>query len=67
MSGFAIAARPAARFGEGAIRELPGVIRATGAEAVLVVTDADAHEDEVLANTPRVPTGADIGAILLAS
>ena len=40
IDGFVIKPRPAAHFGVGAIAELPGIVRATGADHVVVVTDA---------------------------
>ena len=45
---FVITPRPVAHFGIGAIEKLPGIIRDTGADAVVVVTD------EALAATPVV-------------
>jgi hypothetical protein len=47
IDGFAIESKPVAHLGVGAIDQLPGVIRATGAGQVLVVTD------DALASTPR--------------
>jgi len=47
---FVITSRPAAHFGLGAIEKLPGIVRATGADTVVVVTD------EVLAVTPVLAT-----------
>jgi alcohol dehydrogenase len=40
LDPFVIAPKPAAHFGVGAIEKLPGVVRATGADHVVVVTDA---------------------------
>ncbi|MBV9447789.1 MAG: iron-containing alcohol dehydrogenase [Streptosporangiaceae bacterium] len=45
-----IAAQPAAHIEPGAIRELPGIVRDTGADAVMIVTDA------ALAATPVTGT-----------
>ena len=50
IEGFVIAPKPTAHFGVGAIEQLPAVVRAIGAEAVVVVTD------EALAPTPVVAT-----------
>jgi alcohol dehydrogenase len=50
IDGFTIAPRPVAHFGVGAIDRLPGVVRATGAAQVVVVTDA------ALASTPVIAT-----------
>ena len=51
---FVIAPKPAAHFGVGAIEKLPGVVRATGADHVVVVTDAK------LTATPVITTVIDI-------
>src|SRR5712691_6052105 len=48
--GFVIASKPAVHFGVGAVGELPAVVRAAGADHVVVVTDA------VLAATPVIAT-----------
>ena len=40
IDGFVIEPKPAAHFGVGAIAKLPGIVRATGADHVVVVTDA---------------------------
>jgi alcohol dehydrogenase len=45
-----IAPKPAAYFDRGAIKQLPGIVRATGAGAVMIVTDA------ALAQTPVIGT-----------
>jgi alcohol dehydrogenase len=45
---FVITPKPTAHFGVGAIEKLPGIVRGTGAEAVIVVTDA------ALAATPVI-------------
>jgi alcohol dehydrogenase len=54
-----------------ALRDRIGLTAAIGdfgiTEADFAQIAADALDDEVLANTPRQPTGDDIGAILLAS
>ena len=51
---FVITPKPAAHFGAGAIEKLPGVVRATGADHVVVVTDAK------LTATPVITTVIDI-------
>ena len=51
---FVITPKPAAHFGVGAIEKLPGVVRATGADHVVVVTDAK------LTATPVITTVIDI-------
>lgn len=50
IDGFVIESKPVAHFGAGAIDQLPGVIRATGAGQVVVVTD------DALASTPVIAT-----------
>jgi alcohol dehydrogenase class IV len=59
IDGFVIACKPATHFGVGTIEKLPAIVRATGADAVVVVTDA------ALAATPVVATVtavlADVG------
>ena len=55
---------PPAHFGAGVLRfNLPACQERLAAVAFGVVA-ADALDDEVLANTPRPPAGADIRAIL---
>jgi alcohol dehydrogenase len=54
MSGFVIEPKPAAHFGVGAVAKLPGIVRGTGASAVVVVTD------EALAASPVIATVTDI-------
>jgi alcohol dehydrogenase len=58
LDEFVIAPKPIAHFGVGAIQALPGVVRATGADQVLLVTDA------VLSATPVV---AEVAAVLAAA
>jgi len=58
IDGFVIAPKPAMHFGVGAVEKLPGVVRATGADQVVVVTDAG------LAATPVV---AQVTAVLAAA
>ncbi len=53
--GFVITPKPAAHFGVGAIEKLPDIVRASGADHVVVVTDA------ALADTPVI---AAVTAIL---
>ena len=50
VDGFVIVPKPAVYFGAGAIGRLPGIVRAIGAEAVVVVTD------EALATAPVLET-----------
>jgi len=50
IDGLVIAPKPAAHVGVGAIEQLPAIVRATGAEAVVVVTD------EALASAPVMAT-----------
>jgi alcohol dehydrogenase len=45
-----IAPKPAAHFENGAVKQLPGIVRETGADAVMIVTDA------ALAQTPVIGT-----------
>jgi alcohol dehydrogenase len=54
IDGFVITPKPVAYFGMGAIAKLPGIVRGTGADHVVVVTDA------ALAATPVVTTVLDI-------
>jgi alcohol dehydrogenase len=54
IDGFVIAPWPTAHFGEGAIEKLPGLVRAIGADHVVVVTDA------ALAVTPVVAQVTDV-------
>ncbi len=49
IDGFVITPRPTAHFGPGSIEQLPAIIRAIGAEAVVVVTDAALASSPVLA------------------
>jgi alcohol dehydrogenase len=51
---FVITPKPAAHFGVGAVAKLPGIVRDTGVDHVVVVTDA------ALAATPVVTTVLDI-------
>ena len=50
IDGFVITAKPAVHVGPGAIGELPGIVRAAGADQVVVVTD------EALATAPVIET-----------
>jgi len=54
VDGFVIAPKPAVHFGVGAIGQLPAIVRAIGAEAVVVVTD------EALAPAPVLATVRDV-------
>ncbi len=47
---FAVGPFPVIRFGIGSVSELPGAVRATGAESVLVVTDRGLADSAVLAD-----------------
>ena len=58
IDGFVIAPKPVTHFGLGAVEKLPGVVRATGADHVLMVTDA------ALAATPVI---AQVTAVLAAA
>src|SRR5215471_15004342 len=49
ISDFQVPRGPVAHFGVGALLKLPGIVRETEADAVLVVTDA------ALARTPVIP------------
>ncbi len=53
IDGFAIESKPVAHLGVGAIDQLPGVIRATAAGQVVVMTD------DALASTPAIATVTD--------
>jgi alcohol dehydrogenase len=55
LEEFVITPEPTAHFGVGAIEKLPGIVRATGADAVVVVTD------EALAATRVTDILADAG------
>ncbi|HZR52838.1 MAG TPA: iron-containing alcohol dehydrogenase [Streptosporangiaceae bacterium] len=48
-----IAPKPAAHFAEGAIKELPGAVRATGADGAMIVTDAGLAATPVLGTVAR--------------
>jgi alcohol dehydrogenase len=54
IEAFVITPKPATHFGVGAIGQLPDVVRATGADQVVVVTDA------ALASTPVLATVGDV-------
>lgn len=54
IDGFVIAPKPAAHFGAGAIDKLPGVVRAAGADHVIVVTDAMLAAKPVIAQVTAV-------------
>ena len=53
IDGFVIESEPVAHFGVGVIGQLPGVIRAAGADQVVVVTD------DALASTLVIATLTD--------
>jgi alcohol dehydrogenase len=64
IDGFVIEPKPAARFGVGAIDQLPGVVRATGAGQVVVVTDAALAATPVIATVMAVLADAGLPARL---
>ena len=64
VDGFVIAPKPAAHFGVGAIEQLPGVVRATGAGQVVVVTDAALAATPVIATVMTVLADAGLPARL---
>jgi alcohol dehydrogenase len=66
IDGFVIEPKPAVHFGVGAIDQLPGVVRATGAGQVVVVTDDALASTSVIATVRAVLAGAGIPACLFA-
>ncbi len=62
VDGFTIAPKPTAHFGVGAIEQLPGVVRATGATQVVVVTDAALAATPVIATVMAVLADAGLPA-----
>lgn len=66
LDGFTIGARPAAHFGAGAVGQLPGLVRATGADQVVVVTDAALAVTPVIATVLGVLADAGVPARLFA-
>jgi alcohol dehydrogenase len=66
MDGFVIEPKPAVHFGGGAIARLPAVVRATGAEQVVVVTDGALAATPVIARIVAVLTDAGIPSRLFA-
>jgi alcohol dehydrogenase len=66
LGGFVIEPKPAAHFGAGAIARLPAVVRATGAEQVVVVTDGALAATPVIATVVAVLTDAGIPSRLFA-
>ena len=64
IDGFVIESKPVAHFGVGAIDQLPGVIRATGADQVVVVTDDAFASTPVIATVSAVLADAGIPARL---
>jgi alcohol dehydrogenase len=66
IEAFVIASKPAAHFGAGAIAQLPVFVRATGADQVVVVTDAAVASTPVIATVQAVLAGAGIPARLFA-
>jgi alcohol dehydrogenase len=66
MDGFTIAPKPAAHVGIGAVGQLPEIVRATGADQVVVVTDAALAATPVIATVQAVLADAGIPARLFA-
>ena len=66
IDGFVIEPKPAVHFGVGAIDQLPGVVRATGAGQVVVVTDDALASTSVIATVRAVLADAGIPACLFA-
>jgi len=66
LDGFVIEPTPAAHFGAGAIARLPAVVRATGAEQVVVVTDGALAATPVIAAVVAVLTDAGVPSRLFA-
>ena len=66
MDGFTIAPKPAAYVGIGAVGQLPEIVRATGADQVVVVTDAALAATPVIATVQAVLADAGIPARLFA-
>ena len=66
IDGFVSEPRPAVHFGVGAIGHLPGVVRATGAGQVVVVTDDALASTSVIATVRAVLADAGIPACLFA-
>ena len=66
MSDFVIAPKPPAHVGAGTIGHLPAVVRATGADQVVVVTDASLSATPVIATVRAVLDQAGIPARLFA-
>ena len=64
IEAFVIASKPAAHFGAGAIVQLPALVRATGADQVVVVTDAALAATPVIAIVQAVLADAGIPARL---
>jgi len=62
VDGFVIAPKPAAHFGTGTIGQLPDIVRATGADHVLVVTDAALAATPVIAAVTAVLADAGLPA-----
>ncbi len=64
VDGFMIAAKPAAHFGMGAVAQLPALVRAAGADQVVVVTDAATAATPVIATVLAVLAEACLPARL---
>jgi alcohol dehydrogenase class IV len=60
IDGFVIAPKPVAHFGVGAVEALPGLVRATGAGQVLLVTDAALAATAVVAQVTAVLAAAGL-------
>jgi alcohol dehydrogenase len=59
---FVIAPKPEAHFGVGAVEKLPGIVRATGADHVVVVTDAALADGPVIAEVTAILADACLPA-----
>jgi len=64
FDGFVIAPKPAAHFGTGTVGQLPDLVRATGADQVVVVTDAALAVTPVIATVMAVLADAGLPARL---
>jgi len=64
IEAFVITPKPAAHFGVGAVGQLPEIVRATGADQVVVVTDAALASTPVIATVAAVLADAGIPARL---
>jgi len=60
VQAFVIEPKPAAHFGVGAIGKLPGIVRGTGADHVVVVTDAALAVSPVITQVLDILLGAGL-------